>query len=79
MVRTQFIEKLKHDTLDTLIAIGHFRTNSRVELFSLTTSKWQTKSDYPYSEDITGFSILSLDKKIFTFGGFSYKRKALTN
>ena len=79
MVRKQFIEKLKHDTLDTLIAVGHFQFNSRVEIFSLSTSKWQTKSDFPYSEDITGFSILSMNKNFFTFGGFSYKRKALTN
>ena len=78
MVRTQFIEKLKHHTLDTLIAVGAY-AHTHVELFSLSSSKWQIKKDYPYSEDIHWYSILAVEKKFIMFGGWSYKRKVLTN
>ena len=79
MVRTQFIEKLKHHTLDTLIAVGDRDTHTHVELFSLSSSKWQNKKDYPYSEDISSYSILAVEKRFIIFGGWSSKRKVLTN
>ena len=81
MVRTQFIEKLKHYTLDTLIAVGDTisQTHSHVELFSLSSSKWQNKKDYPYSKDICRYSILAVERKFIIFGGYSWKRKVLTN
>ena len=79
MVRTKFIEKLKQHTLDTLIAVGdgdrHGGGHSHVELFSLSSSKWQIKKDYPYSKDIYHYSILAVERKFIIFGGFSYKRK----
>ena len=81
MVRTKFIEKLKHHTLDTLIAVGDgsYPRHSHVELFSLSSSKWQSKKDYPYSEDISSYSILAVEKRFIIFGGCSSKRKVLTN
>ena len=79
MVRTQFIEKLKHHTLDTLIAVGDADDHTHVELFSLSSSKWQNKKDYPYSKDIFRYSILAVERKFIIFGGFSRKRKVLTN
>ena len=81
MVRTKVIEKLKHHTLDTLIAVGHddYDSHSHVELFSLSSSKWQNKKDYPYSEDIYKYSILAVERKFIIFGGYSWKRKVLTN
>ena len=77
MVRTQFIEKLKHHTLDTLIAVGDAGGHSHVELFLLSSSKWQIKKDYPYSKDIFGYSILAVERKFIIFGGKSYIRKVL--
>ena len=79
MVRTQFIEKLKHYTLDTLIAVGDYVDHTHVELFSLSSSKWQIKNDYPYSKDINSYSILAVERKFIIFGGYSRKRKVLTN
>ena len=79
MVRTKFIEKLKHHTLDTLIAVGDRNGHTHVELFSLSSSKWQNKKDYPYSEDICFYSILAVERKFIIFGGWSKKRKVLTN
>ena len=80
MVRTQFIEILKHHTLDTLIAVGDWGyEHAHVELFSLSSSKWQNKKDYPYSKDISKYSILAVEKKFIIFGGFNSKRKVLTN
>ena len=78
MVRIQFIEKLKHHTLDTLIAVGKPGHN-HVELFSLSSSKWQIKKDYPYSKRIDYYSILAVERKFIIFGGYSYKRKVLPN
>ena len=79
MVRTQCIEKLKHHTLDTLIAVGDFNVHNHVELFILSSSKWQIKKDYPYSKDISHYSILAVEKFFVIFGGFRSKRKGLTN
>ena len=79
MVRTKFIEKLKHHTLDTFIAVGNRSEHNHVELFSLSSSKWQTKKDYPYSKDISSYGILAAEKKFVIFGGWSDKRKVLTN
>ena len=70
---------LKHHTLDTLIAVGSYDDPIHVELFSLSSSKWQIKKDYPYSEDIYSYSILAVERKFIIFGGFSDKRKVLTN
>ena len=82
-VRTQFFEKLKHKVLDTLIAVGHYASdkdyNNHVELFTLSSSKWRIKRDYPYSMDIHWYSILAVEKKFIIFGGKSYIRKLLTN
>ena len=79
MVRTQFIEILKHHTLDTLIALGDYHDHSHVELFTLSNSKWQVKTDYPYSKDIYYHSILAVEKNFIIFGGRSMKRKVLIN
>ena len=80
MVRTKVIEKLKHHTLDTLIAVGDWRNeHNHVELFSLSSSKWRNKKDYPYSKDIYYYSILAVERKFIIFGGRSFKRKVLTN
>ena len=79
MVRTQFIEILKHYTLDTLIAIGYAHTHTYVELFTLSSSKWQNKKAYPYSNDIYFYSILAVEKNFIIFGGRSMKRKVLIN
>ena len=78
-VRTQFIEQLKHHTLDTLIAVGSYNGHSHLELFSLASSKWQIKEDYPYSKNIYKYSILAVKRKFIMFGGWSDKRKVLTN
>ena len=73
MVRTQFNAKLKHHTLDTLIAVGHwassFDKHNHVELFTLSSSKWLIKKDYPYFMDIHAHSILAFEKKFIIFGG----------
>ena len=78
MVRRQLIGKIKHYTLDKLIAVGNWDKHSHVELFSLASSKWQIKKDYPYSKEISGYSILAAEKRFIIFGGRS-KRKVLTN
>ena len=46
MVRAQLIEKLKHNTLDTIIAVGHRMHPTHVELFTMSDSKWDIKKDY---------------------------------
>ena len=82
MVRTKVIKKLKHHTLDTIIAVGGLDTHiqhNHTELFTLASSKWQVREDYPYSKDINTYSILAVEKKFVIFGGRSYKRKVLTN
>ena len=52
-VRTQLFKKLKHFTLDTLIAVGEWGEHTHVELFTLSNSKWQIREDYPFSKDIS--------------------------
>ena len=80
IVRTQFIEKLKHHTLDTLIAVGNYNNHTNVELFStIFNSKWQNKEDYPYSKDIYMYSILAVKRTFIIFGGMSQKRSVLTD
>ena len=79
MVRTKSITKIKHFNLDELIAVGKVNDHNHVEIFTLASSKWQTKKDYPYSEDIYRYSILAAEKKFIIFGGGSYKRRVLTN
>ena len=82
MVRTQLVAELKDFTLDTIIAVGDYDPphdgHTHVELFTLSSSKWETKKHYPYSMDIARCSILAVEKKFMTFGGWSDKRKALT-
>ena len=76
MVRTLFVENLKHYTLDTLIAVGDSKKeHGLAELFSLTSLKWQATLQYPYAPDIYGHSILAVEKKFILFGGWSVKRK----
>ena len=81
MVRTKFIKKLlKQFTLDKLIAVGGWSgKHNHVELFTMSSLKWTTKQDYPYSKDIAEHSILAVEKKFIIFGGSSTKRKVLTN
>ena len=80
MVRTQFVEKFKHDTLDTLIAVGsYYPDHNHVELFTLSNSTWQIKNDYPHSKDISRYSILAIGRKFIVFGGWCQQRKVLTN
>ena len=79
MVRSKLIVNLKHDTLDTLIAIGDAKYHNHVELFSLSSSKWENKKDYPYSKDIYSYSILAVENKFIIFGGWSHIRKVLAN
>ena len=84
MVRTKFIEKLKHHTLDTFIAVGsiidkqNINQHNHTELFTLANSKWRIKKDYP-ERDISVYSILAVERKFIIFGGMRFKRKVLTN
>ena len=78
-VRTQLFKKLKHFTLDTLIAVGEWGEHTHVELFTLSNSKWQIREDYPFSKDISAYSILAVEKKFIIFGGYCKKRKVLIN
>ena len=80
MVRTikLFIEKFKNYTLDTIIAVGSGGGHSHTELFTISHAKWQDKNDYPYAQDIYGYSIMAVEKTFIIFGGYSYKRKVLT-
>ena len=76
MVRTRLVEKFKHYALDTLIAVGgmdmfNYLFN-KVELFSLSSSKWQIKESYIGSLAINYFSILSFERKFIVFGGACY-------
>ena len=69
-----------NNTLDTLIAVGGYRTikntagpvsmpgHSHVELFTLSNSKWQNKRDYPL-KSIYSYSILAVESKFIIFGG----------
>ena len=70
--------RVKHDTLDTLIAVGDW-DHSHVELFTLSRLKWQKKNDYPYWSRICLYSILAFEKKFIVFGGMSANRKVLKN
>ena len=79
MVRAQLIEKLKHNTLDTIIAVGHRMHHTHVELFTMTDSKWDIKKDYPYTTDISFYSLMAVEKTFILFGGYSYQRGVLTN
>ena len=72
MVRTPFTEKIKHQTLDTFIALGA-ETHNKNELFTSTDSKWVTKKDYPYAEAVYFFSILTFEQKFILFGGWNGK------
>ena len=80
MARTNFIENLKQQILDTLIAAGGADKpdHSHVELFSLSSSKWQNKADYP-STRLRRYSILAVEKKFILFGEKTEKRKVLIN
>ena len=77
---------------DTLIAVGGAKPGSKgayyehthAELFTLSSSKWQIKKEYPYSKQITLYSILAVEKMFIIFGGSRWKgevltRKVLTN
>ena len=74
--------KLRHCTSDTLFALGSSQPpyHRHAEIFSILTSKWQVKEDYPNkmdhlinpTNDICHFSILAVDKKIIIFGGFCH-------
>ena len=84
VVWTKLIEKLKHYTLDTLIAVGHAGAGQAVghahtELFTLSSAKWQKKKDYLHLGDIYGYAILSAENSFILFGGYSRSRKVLTN
>ena len=73
-VRSSFSEKSKHYPLDKLIAVGDLmNAHNHVELFTLSRSKWKIKKDYPYSKDISYYSILPVQKTFIIFGGYSYK------
>ena len=69
--------------LDVFIAVGNhepvFFDNNMVELFSLTSLKWQNKKAYPFAKDIHGYSILAVEKRFILFGGRCFHRKVLTN
>ena len=57
---------LKHDTLDTFIAVGDFsQKHNHVEVFKLSKSKWQIKQDYPYSKIIYHCSPVAVEKNLF--------------
>ena len=78
MVRAQLIQKLKHFNSDKFIAVGNgfiLSEHNKVELFTLTSSKWQIKKEYSINnlKDISWYSILAAEKKFIIFGGFSYK------
>ena len=84
MVRTKFSGKLKHYPLDTIIAVGHAgigqtHGHAHTELFTLSSSKWQNKEDYLWVGDIYGHAIVAVEKSFILFGGWSRKRKVLTN
>ena len=81
-------EKFKHFILDTLIAIGGWGNdtvkNSRVELFTLSSLKWENKKDYPYNNNADyGYekSILAVESKFIVFAGWTHPsgRTVLTN
>ena len=69
---------LKFDSLDTFIAVGTWAYHNHVELFTLTSSKWQAKKDYPFAPDICSYSILTVEKKFILFGGHSKFSKDLS-
>ena len=73
------MKKFKHHTLDTLIAVGNYNDHAKVELFTIFYSKWQNKTDYPYSKDIYKYSILAVERTFIIFGGMSQKRKVFIN
>ena len=79
------MKKFKHFTLDTLIAIGGRGNdtvkNSKVELFTLSSLKWENKKDYPYQSLDYGHekSILAVESKFIVFAGKTDIRKVLTN
>ena len=52
--------------------------HNHVELFKQSITKWQTKKDYPYTKDISRYSILAIEKKFIIFGGYTFERKVLT-
>ena len=62
-----------------MIAVGAWNSHTHVELFTLDSSTWQNKTDYPYTEDIYEYAILAAEKKFIIFGGKSWKRKVFTN
>ena len=73
-------KKYFKNTWDTLIAVGDYNPkHNHVELFNLANSRWKIKKDYPYSQDIYGYSILAVEKKFIIFGGYSWIRKVFTN
>ena len=88
MVRTNFIEESDHSILDKLIAVGNADHN-HVELFKLSTLKWERKKEYMYvynetskfsqketesmTERITKYSILAVEEKFVLFGGMGWK------
>ena len=69
----------KNETLDTFIAVGSFDHHANVELFTLSSSKWQIKKKYDYTIDISQYAILAVEKKFYIFGGRSAETKVLTN
>ena len=64
--------------LDTFVVVAGYQ-QARVELFTLSSSKWQNKNNYPYSKDLYAYSIIAVEKKYVVFGGSSRFRKGLTN
>ena len=87
MVITKFFKTINNDTLDILLAVGSGTPSldhNKVELFTLSTLKWQLKTSYPYQKVTYSFSILAIEKKFILFGGLgeyitAHKRKAFTN
>ena len=51
--------------------------HNNVELFKLSSSNWQNKTDYPYSMDINFYSILAVKNKFIIFGGQVKSMKVL--
>ena len=62
--------------LDSFIAVGNAWHN-HVEMFTMSRAGWETKSDYPYSDEIGDYSILTMERTFIIFGGWG--RKVLIN
>ena len=79
--KIKFYWKSKLYPLDTFIAVGDLTyKHTHVELFTLSTSssKWQTKKDYPYSKDIGYYSILAVEKKVHYIWRIEFKKEGIS-